>query len=92
MIEAQSQQAATDGGQELGEREKKMQYALSVVTFRLNKALDQDRQSTANMGRVDEKIRSLKEELNQNPELREQLDVTIDDENVPFSEIEKLRV
>ena len=48
-----------------------MKYALSVATFRLNKARDLDRQSAENMGRVDEKIRSLKEELSRNPDLKE---------------------
>lgn len=43
------------------------------------------------MFRVDDKISMLKEELSEHPELMSQLDVSVDETSVPWSELEEIR-
>ena len=69
-MEVQDQVTYMENDKEIqNQREQKVKYALSVATFRLNKAIELDKSTEERMGRFDEKIEYLQEQINKNPDV-----------------------
>ena len=69
-MEVQDQVTYMENDKEIqNQREQKVKYALSVATFRLNKAIELDKSTEERMGRFDKKIEYLQEQINKNPDV-----------------------